>query len=110
MFIKTKGNYQDTLVGRLAKQQRTNKTHNGRQQATHKTHINGTIIISESTRLKFFTNINAKAAVPSFPITAAGTKSLFLAYLARFAFIARPSAVIKPVSYTHLTLPTKRIV
>ena len=31
--------------------------------ATHKTHINGTIIISESTRLKFFTNINAKSAV-----------------------------------------------
>ena len=64
--------------------------------ATHITHINGTIIKSALIRLKSFTNINAKAAVPSFPITAAGTKSLSFAYLARFAFSARPSAVINP--------------
>jgi len=64
--------------------------------ATQNIHINGTIIISKLTRLKSFTKINAKAAVPNFPITAAGTKSLFLANLARFAFIARPSAVINP--------------
>ena len=64
--------------------------------ATHIIHINGTIIISVFIRLKFFTNINAKAAVPSFPITAAGTKSLSFAYLARLAFIASPSAVINP--------------
>ena len=64
--------------------------------ATHRIHINGTIIISVLIRLKLFTKTNAKAAVPSFPITAAGTKSLSLANLARFAFIAKPRAVMKP--------------
>ena len=64
--------------------------------ATHRTHINGTIIISVLIRLKLFTKTNAKAAVPSFPITAAGTKSLSLANLARFAFTANQRAVMKP--------------
>ena len=67
--------------------------------------------MSAATRSKFSTKKKANIATTSFPITADGTKSLSLANLARFAFIARPSAVTKPnksptilptVSYTHL--------
>ena len=69
--------------------------------ATHIIHIKGTIILSAATRSKFSTKKKANIATTSFPITADGTKSLSLANLARFAFIARPSAVTT-VSYTHL--------
>ena len=64
--------------------------------ATHKIHITGTIIISLFKRSKLLTKINAKSAVPSLPNTAAGTRSLLFAYLAKFALIAKPKAVRKP--------------
>ena len=48
------------------------------------------------TREKLSTKKKAKTATQSLPITADGTKSLFLAYLAITALQARPKAVIKP--------------
>ncbi len=39
---------------------------------------------------------NAKIATHNLPITAEGTRSLSLAYLARVALQAKPKAVIKP--------------
>ena len=64
--------------------------------ATHITHIKGTIIKSVPSREKLSTKKKAKTATQSLPITADGTKSLFLAYLAITALQARPKAVIKP--------------
>ena len=64
--------------------------------ATHITHINGIKIKSVSTRAKVSTKKKAKIATHSFPITADGTRSLFLAYLAMTALQARPKAVIIP--------------
>ena len=64
--------------------------------ATHITHIKGTNIKSVPTRAKVSTKKKAKIATHSFPITADGTRSLFLAYLAMTALQARPKAVIKP--------------
>ena len=52
--------------------------------------------MSAATRSKFSTKKKANIATISFPITADGTKSLSLANLARFAFMARPSADTKP--------------
>ena len=48
------------------------------------------------TRAKVSTKKKAKTATQSFPITADGTRSLFLAYLAMTALQARPKAVIIP--------------
>ena len=64
--------------------------------ATHIMHIKGTIIISYSTKVKDSTKNKAKIATQSFPITAEGTRSLFLAYLAITALQAKPKAVIIP--------------
>ena len=64
--------------------------------ATHITHIKGTYIKSEPTREKESTKKNAKIATQSFPITADGTRSLFLANLAITALQASPKAVIIP--------------
>ena len=64
--------------------------------ATHITHIKGTIIKSVPAREKLSTKKKAKTATQSLPITADGTKSLFLAYLAITELQARPKAVIKP--------------
>ena len=64
--------------------------------ATHITHIKGTIIKSVPIREKLSTKKKAKTATQSLPITADGTKSLFLAYLAITALQARPKAVINP--------------
>ena len=64
--------------------------------ATHITHIAGIIIKSVSINSKFSTKKKAKIATHNLPKTADGTKSLFLAYLARFALMANPKAVIKP--------------
>ena len=64
--------------------------------ATHIIHIKGTKIISFSTKAKVSTKKKAKIATQSLPITAEGTRSLFLAYLAITALQASPKAVIKP--------------
>ena len=64
--------------------------------ATHMTHITGTIIKSVPTREILSTKKKAKIATQSLPITADGTKSLFLAYLAITALQASPKAVIIP--------------
>ena len=64
--------------------------------ATHRTHIKGTIIKSEPKREKLSTKKKAKIATQSLPITAEGTKSLFLANLAITALHASPKAVIIP--------------
>ena len=64
--------------------------------ATHIIHIKGIINLSLLTNSKLSTKKKAKIATINFPITAEGTKSLSLAYLARVALHARPSAVRKP--------------
>ena len=64
--------------------------------ATHITHIKGTYIKSVPIREKVSTKKKAKIATQSFPITADGTRSLLLAYLAMTALHARPNAVIIP--------------
>ena len=65
-------------------------------KATHITHIKGTIIKSSSTSAKLFTKDTANIATRSLPITAAGSRSLFFAYLTITAPIANPRAVIRP--------------
>ena len=65
-------------------------------RATHITHIKGTIIISFSTNSKLSTKKKANIATQSLPATAEGTRSTFLAYLARLALTAKPRAVMKP--------------
>ena len=64
--------------------------------ATHMIHIKGTIIISFSTNSKLSTKNKANIATQSLPTTAEGTRSTFLAYLARLALTANPNAVTKP--------------
>ena len=64
--------------------------------ATHITHIKGMNIISLPTNTKFSTKKKAKIATTSLPITADGTRSLSLAYLAKVALQARPKAVTSP--------------
>ena len=63
---------------------------------THIIHIKGTIKTSISLRAKLSTKKIANIATKSLPITAAGTKSLFLADLIIFAPTANPKAVISP--------------
>ena len=65
-------------------------------RATHITHINGIIIRSFPIRSKLSTKKKANIATQSLPITAEGTRSLFLANLAKTALQARPKAVIRP--------------
>ena len=64
--------------------------------ATHIIHIKGTMIISFWFNAKLSTKKKANIATQSFPITAEGTRSLFLANLANTALQASPKAVIKP--------------
>ena len=64
--------------------------------ATHITHIKGTIIKSEPMSEKESTKKKAKIATQSLPITAEGTKSLFLANRAITALEASPKDVIIP--------------
>ena len=64
--------------------------------ATHITHIKGTKIISLSANVKLSTKKKANIATHNFPITADGTRSLSLAYLAKVALQARPKAVARP--------------
>ena len=64
--------------------------------ATHITHIKGTIIKSDPMSENESTKKKAKIATQSLPITAEGTKSLFLAYRAITALQASPKAVIMP--------------
>ena len=64
--------------------------------ATHIIHIRGIIILSFPTSTKVSTKKNAKIATHNLPITAEGTKSLSLAYLAITALQAKPNAVINP--------------
>ena len=64
--------------------------------ATHIIHIKGTIIMSVSMSKNESTKKKAKIATQSLPITAEGTKSLFLAYLAITALQASPNDVIIP--------------
>ena len=45
---------------------------------------------------KFLTKKKANIATHNLPITADGTRSLSLAYLAKLALQARPNAVTKP--------------
>ena len=59
-------------------------------------------MISLPANVKLSTKKKANIATHNLPITADGTRSLSLAYLAKVALQARP------VSYTHLTLPTNR--
>ena len=68
-------------------------------KATHIIHINGTTIMSLPANSKLSTKKNANIATQSLPITAEGTRSTFLAYLARLAFTAKPKAVMKPTKY-----------
>ena len=60
--------------------------------ATHIMHISGTIIRSVFISEKLSTKKYANTATQSLPITAEGTKSLFLAYLAITALQANPKA------------------
>ena len=53
-------------------------------------------IISLPTNVKFSTQKKANIATHNLPITADGTRSLSLAYLAKVALQARPKAVTKP--------------
>ena len=64
--------------------------------ATHITHIKGTINKSRSVRTYDSMKTIANIATNSLPITAAGIKFFFLAYLIVTAPTASPSAVIKP--------------
>ena len=67
--------------------------------ATHITHIKGMNIISLPTNTKFSTKKKAKIATTSLPITADGTRSLSLAYLAKVALQASPRAVTRPKNH-----------
>ena len=64
--------------------------------ATHIMHIKGINIKSVPTREKESTKQKAKIATHNLPITAEGTRSLFLANLAITALQASPKAVINP--------------
>ena len=64
--------------------------------ATHITHIKGIKITSFPTNVKFSTKKKANIPTHNLPITADGTRSLSLAYLAKVALQARPRAVIRP--------------
>ena len=64
--------------------------------ATHIMHIKGINIKSVPTREKESTKKKAKIATHNLPITAEGTRSLFLANLAITALQASPKAVIIP--------------
>ena len=64
--------------------------------ATHITPIIGITYKSIPSNLRFSTKNIANIATNSFPITAAGTKFLFLAYLIIMALNASHNAVIKP--------------
>ena len=64
--------------------------------ATHMTPISGITYKSIPSNLKFSMKNKANIATKSFPITAAGTKFLSLAYLIIIALKANPKAVIKP--------------
>ncbi len=52
--------------------------------------------MSLSTNAKFSTKKKANIATHNLPITADGTRSLSLAYLAKVALQARPKAVTRP--------------